>query len=190
MHCPVPGCTATHYSDFAVVRHCESPRWSRTWRGGGCWSWRARKPRWGCTELLTAVVQLFNAVVDPPELGSAWFQPPNNNVISLFPKFACKFSLYPCYASVCDQAQGVLRAAGAELERLKLGGRELEARLRGVTAREEARRRLAAQLATLFPNAVQCGSCGFGPVDRVACEDLASLHGLEYLGGAVQVESS
>jgi hypothetical protein len=98
--------------------------------------------------------------------------------------------MYRYYASVFDQAQGVLRAAGAELERLKLGGAELEGRLRGVTAREEARRRLAEQLATLFPNARQCGSCGFGPVDRVACEDLASLHGLEYLGGAVQVESS
>ena len=48
---------------------------------------------------------------------------------------------------------------------------------------EETRRRLAAELAALFPAAVQCGSCGFGPVDRVACEDLASLHGLEYLGG-------
>jgi hypothetical protein len=94
------------------------------------------------------------------------------------------------YPWVFDQAQGVLRAAGAELERLKLGGTELEGRLHGVTAREEARRRLAAQLATLFPNAVQCGSCGSGPVDRVACEDLASLHGLEYLGGAVQIESS
>lgn len=48
---------------------------------------------------------------------------------------------------------------------------------------EETRRRLAAELAALFPAAVQCGSCGFGPVDRVACEDLASMHGLEYLGG-------
>ena len=94
------------------------------------------------------------------------------------------------YASGFDQAQAELRAAGAELERLKLGGAELEGRLRGVTAQEEARRRLAAQLATLFPNAVQCGSCGFGPVDHVACEDLASLHGLEYLGGAVHVGSS
>jgi hypothetical protein len=94
------------------------------------------------------------------------------------------------YASVFDQAQGVLRAAGAELGRLKLGGAELEGRLRGVTAREEARRRLAAQLATLFPNARQCGSCGFGPVDRVACDDLSTMHGLEYLGVAVQDESS
>ena len=25
VHCPVPGCTAPHYADFAVARHCEEP---------------------------------------------------------------------------------------------------------------------------------------------------------------------
>lgn len=128
VHCPVPGCTSTHFADFAVARHCEEPEVESYLEG----------------RRLLAVAR--------------------------------------AEASVFDQAQGVLRAAGAELERLKLGGAELEGRLRGVTAREEARRRLAAQLATLFPNARQCGGCGFGPVDRVACTDLSALHGLEYLG--------
>jgi hypothetical protein len=25
VHCPVPGCTTTHFSDFAIARHCEEP---------------------------------------------------------------------------------------------------------------------------------------------------------------------
>jgi hypothetical protein len=25
VHCPVPGCTSTHFSDFAIARHCEEP---------------------------------------------------------------------------------------------------------------------------------------------------------------------
>ena len=128
VHCPFPGCTSEHYSDFSIARHCEEPE----------------------VESYLEARQLLTVA--------------------------------RAEAAVFDQAQGVLRAAGAELTRLKLGGTELAGRMSGITAREEARSRLAAQLATLFPNARQCGGCGFGPVDHVACEDLAAMHGLEYVG--------
>jgi hypothetical protein len=34
-----------------------------------------------------------------------------------------------------------------------------------------------------FPNAYQCGSCGFGPVDHKACADLRTHHGEAWAAG-------
>jgi hypothetical protein len=42
---------------------------------------------------------------------------------------------------------------------------------------------LRAALRAQFPNAYQCGACGFGPVDHAACADLQRHHG-EAAGGS------
>jgi len=55
----------------------------------------------------------------------------------------------------------------------------------GVTSR----RLLAKQLKEQMPDARQCKECGFGPVDKKACDDLAAHHGQE-LGGGFMINNS
>ena len=40
-----------------------------------------------------------------------------------------------------------------------------------------SRERLQDQMKRQFPNAYQCGSCGFGPIDHTRCPNLATHHG-------------
>jgi serine/threonine protein kinase len=40
-----------------------------------------------------------------------------------------------------------------------------------------SRDRLREELQRQFPNAYQCGGCGFGPIDHTACSDLRAHHG-------------
>ena len=47
--------------------------------------------------------------------------------------------------------------------------------------------RKGAELRALFPNARQCGRCGYGPVEHQACADLTANHG-ELRGGNVTGE--
>ena len=70
-------------------------------------------------------------------------------------------------ARVFNEAQAALRA---EVERV-------QAQLREGRAIEEGRALLAAQLRQSMPNARQCGQCGFGPVEHVACGDLQTHQG-------------
>ena len=46
-----------------------------------------------------------------------------------------------------------------------------------------------AELKALFPHARQCGSCGFGPVEHMACGDLAAHHG-ELRAGDVRIDNA
>ena len=55
-----------------------------------------------------------------------------------------------------------------------------EMKKRGV---EMDRGLLAEQLQRQFPNAYQCGKCGHGPIDHMACSDLRAHHGERSSGG-------
>ena len=78
-------------------------------------------------------------------------------------------------ARVFEQAQSTLRAAQDEFE----------GRAHAGAARREARRLLEQQLASHYPNAYQCGGCGFGPVDHAGCNSLVSHHGQHYSGAVI-----
>ena len=70
VHCPVPGCTSTHFSDFAIARHCEEPEVQSYLEGRRLLAVARAEAAAGLYK------QLLNAVV-VPELESAWFEPLN-----------------------------------------------------------------------------------------------------------------
>jgi hypothetical protein len=70
-------------------------------------------------------------------------------------------------ARVFEQAQKTLRAAQDVFE----------GRAHAGAAHREARRLLEQQLVSHYPNAYQCGGCGFGPVDHDGCGSLISHQG-------------
>ena len=47
-----------------------------------------------------------------------------------------------------------------------------------------------AEMTSLFPNARQCGRCGFGPVELAGCDDLASHHGQVMSGSSVPIDNA
>ena len=47
-----------------------------------------------------------------------------------------------------------------------------------------------AELKALFPHARQCGSCGFGPVEHMACSDLAAHHGELRAGAGARIDNA
>ena len=55
-----------------------------------------------------------------------------------------------------------------------------EMQLKGI---QMDRNLLAEQLQRQFPNAYQCGSCGHGPIDKLACDNLSTHHGDTTSGG-------
>lgn len=47
------------------------------------------------------------------------------------------------------------------------------------------------QLASLFPNARQCGRCGWGPVELAECDDLTAYHGQQIRwGSSVRIDNA
>ena len=55
--------------------------------------------------------------------------------------------------------------------------REEEAAARARRQAERDRQALVEALRRDFPNARQCGGCGFGPIDHMACNNLRTHHG-------------
>ena len=76
---------------------------------------------------------------------------------------------------IFEEAQVAVRAAQDEVA--GGGGR---GRVSARVTREAARGLLAHQLRELYPHARQCRKCEFGPVDHVACGNLAAYHNREY----------
>lgn len=68
--------------------------------------------------------------------------------------------------------------------------RDMHERVRGGEVEEKAARQLLAQhLRRSMPNARQCGRCGFGPVDHMACFDLRAHHG-QVVGRGARINNS
>ncbi len=59
---------------------------------------------------------------------------------------------------------------------------------RGEAAPDEGRLLLERQLREQLPNARQCGRCGYGPVEHLACFDLAVHHG--QMSGSTRIDNS
>ena len=84
---------------------------------------------------------------------------------------------------IFEEAQVAVRAAQDEVAAGGGGGR---GRVSARVTREAARRLLAHQLRELYPHARQCRKCMFGPVDHVACDNLAAHHNREYAARRVR----
>ena len=78
---------------------------------------------------------------------------------------------------VWDRAQADLRT---EISRVN---QEL-----GRQAVQVSRQALQQQLRRQFPNAYQCGRCGHGPIDHMACYDLQAHHGEQH--GAARISNA
>ena len=80
---------------------------------------------------------------------------------------------------VFEEAQRMLRAEVERMSEQVRAGLELE----------QGRALLSAQLRQQMPNARQCGSCGFGPIEHMACWDLETHQG-QRVGGNARIDNS